>query len=95
MEPKHWSNLGKSNNNSPVVYVLGDYIHDVWQNVKVSKIAPDAPVPVWTLDGQPHFAPGGAGNVAHQFRHLAESVTLATMGPEPTGKHNRETAFGL
>jgi D-beta-D-heptose 7-phosphate kinase / D-beta-D-heptose 1-phosphate adenosyltransferase len=63
-----------------IVYVLGDYITDVYQSVKVTKIAPDAPAPVWELDGEPIEVHGGAGNVVTQFAHLSNDVTLVCLG---------------
>lgn len=63
-----------------IAYVIGDYIEDIYQPVRVVKIAPDAPAPVWELDGPPIKVPGGAGNVAEQFRFLAEETVLASSG---------------
>jgi len=68
-----------------VVYVIGDYMTDVYQSVKATKIAPDAPAPVWAMDGEPITVPGGAGNVARQFTHLSKDVSLVTLGEPSRG----------
>ncbi len=79
MSRNGWGKIGSQT----IAYVLGDYMTDVYQNVRVTKIAPDAPAPVWELDGEPVEVPGGAGNVAAQFLHLAGDVTLAALAAIP------------
>ena len=58
------------------VMVVGDLILDefIWGNV--SRISPEAPVPVVWVDSE-NFMPGGASNVAHNIRSLGGEVLLA------------------
>lgn len=74
-----WGKLGVD----IVSYVLGDVVHDIYQNVKATKIAPDAPAAVWQMDGDAVSVPGGAANVAAQFRFLSRDVTVCTIGSHP------------
>ena len=58
------------------VLVVGDLILDefIWGNV--SRISPQAPVPVVWVDSE-NFMPGGASNVANNIRSLGGEVYLA------------------
>src|ERR1044072_1010024 len=58
------------------VLVVGDLILDefIWGNV--SRISPEAPVPVVWVDRE-NFMPGGASNVANNIRALGGEVFLA------------------
>ena len=58
------------------VLVVGDLILDefIWGNV--SRISPEAPVPVVWVDSE-NFMPGGASNVANNIRSLGGEVHLA------------------
>jgi len=54
----------------------------------VSRISPEAPVPVVDVDFDQHtYAPGGATNVAHNLRALgAEVAILGVVGDDPQGQ---------
>ncbi len=60
------------------VLVVGDLILDefIWGNV--SRISPEAPVPVVWVESE-NFMPGGASNVATNIRSLGGEVYLAGM----------------
>lgn len=68
------------------VLVVGDLILDefIWGNV--SRISPEAPVPVVWVESE-NFMPGGASNVAHNIRSLGGEVHLAgVVGNDPRGE---------
>ena len=58
------------------ILVVGDLILDefIWGNV--SRISPEAPVPVVWVENE-NFMPGGASNVANNIRSMGGSVCLA------------------
>ena len=68
------------------VLVVGDLILDefIWGNV--SRISPEAPVPVVWVDSE-NFMPGGASNVANNIRSLGGEVHLAgVVGDDSRGE---------
>ncbi len=68
------------------VLVLGDLILDefIWGNV--SRISPEAPVPVVWVESE-NFMPGGASNVANNIRALGGEVFLAgIVGDDARGE---------
>lgn len=68
------------------VLVVGDLILDefIWGNV--SRISPEAPVPVVWVERE-NFMPGGASNVANNIRALGGEVFLAgVVGDDPKGE---------
>ena len=58
------------------VLVIGDLILDEFIWGKVTRISPEAPVPVVWVDSE-NFMPGGASNVASNIRSLGGQVFLA------------------
>ncbi len=67
------------------VLVVGDLILDefIWGNV--SRISPEAPVPVVWVSSE-NFMPGGASNVAYNIRALGAEVHLAgVVGEDSRG----------
>lgn len=59
------------------VGVIGDIMLDVYETGHVSRISPEFPVVILNSDHtKPTMVPGGAANVAAQFRHLNASVLL-------------------
>ena len=58
------------------ILVLGDLILDQHIQGSVSRISPEAPVPVVLQEGRPKYAPGGAANVAGNLRSLGAKVIL-------------------
>lgn len=69
------------------ILVVGDVILDQHIRGNVSRISPEAPVPVVLQSGEPSFAPGGAANVATNLRGLGARVTLlGRIGADREGK---------
>ena len=65
------------------VLVIGDLILDEFIWGKVSRISPEAPVPVVWVESE-NFMPGGASNVANNIRALGGEVYLAgVVGEDP------------
>ena len=58
------------------VLVVGDVMVDEWIWCSVSRISPEAPVPVVAVSDH-SFTLGGAGNVANNLRALGAHVTFA------------------
>jgi rfaE bifunctional protein kinase chain/domain len=61
----------------PVV-VFGDLMLDAYLTGEISRISPEAPVPVLSKPSDEHYAIGGAGNVAHNLRTLGNPVRLVS-----------------
>jgi len=69
------------------ILVVGDLILDQHIQGQVTRISPEAPVPVVLQEGEPSFAPGGAANVATNLRSLGANVTLVgQIGDDPEGQ---------
>jgi D-beta-D-heptose 7-phosphate kinase/D-beta-D-heptose 1-phosphate adenosyltransferase len=72
------------------VLVLGDVMLDEFVWGQVSRISPEAPVPVVRVTGQ-SFHLGGAGNVAANVRSLGGASALAgAVGKDAGGERVRE-----
>jgi D-beta-D-heptose 7-phosphate kinase/D-beta-D-heptose 1-phosphate adenosyltransferase len=72
------------------VLVLGDVMLDEFVWGRVSRISPEAPVPVVAVTGQ-SFHVGGAGNVAANVRSLGGGAVLAgVVGRDAAGDRVRE-----
>jgi len=72
------------------VLVLGDVMLDEFWWGRVSRISPEAPVPVVQVTGQ-SFHLGGAGNVAASVRSLgARAVLAGVVGRDAAGQSVRE-----
>jgi D-beta-D-heptose 7-phosphate kinase/D-beta-D-heptose 1-phosphate adenosyltransferase len=72
--------------NQTKVLVVGDLILDEFIWGKVSRISPEAPVPVVWVDSE-NFMPGGASNVANNIRALGGIVHLAgVVGDDSRGE---------
>jgi len=72
--------------NQAKVLVVGDLILDefIWGNV--TRISPEAPVPVVWVDSE-NFMPGGASNVANNIRSLGGEVYLTgVVGDDMRGE---------
>ncbi|MBI4352651.1 MAG: D-glycero-beta-D-manno-heptose-7-phosphate kinase [Candidatus Omnitrophica bacterium] len=68
------------------VLVVGDLILDEFIWGTVTRISPEAPVPVVWVDAE-NFMPGGASNVAHNVRSLGGEVFLAgVVGNDSRGE---------
>jgi D-beta-D-heptose 7-phosphate kinase / D-beta-D-heptose 1-phosphate adenosyltransferase len=60
--------------------VVGDAMLDEYYNVRVKKISPEFPIPVMHSDSdKSEDYPGGAANVAYQFKHFNCSVNLMSF----------------
>lgn len=71
------------------ILVLGDLMLDQWMWGQVSRISPEAPVPVVDVD-QTTYTPGGAANVVSNLLTLGSQVTLAGLiGDDDTGTRLR------
>src|SRR5579864_123305 len=57
------------------ILVLGDLMLDEFIWGKVSRISPEAPVPVVNVTGESYY-PGGAANVARNLREFTAHVSL-------------------
>jgi rfaE bifunctional protein kinase chain/domain len=66
------------------VLVVGDLMLDEYIWGRVSRISPEAPVPVVNVTGESYY-PGGAANVARNLREFTPHV--AVMGTAGTGVH--------
>ena len=68
------------------IMVIGDIILDQYIQGSVSRLSPEAPVPV-VLQEKSFYTPGGAANVAHNLCGLgARAVLVGKIGNDPEGK---------
>jgi len=76
------------------ILVVGDLMIDEWIWGTVTRISPEAPVPVVAVSNH-SFTLGGAGNVANNLRALKAHVTFAgTVGDDEYGARVRELLAG-
>ncbi len=69
------------------ILVVGDVLLDQYIRGTVSRISPEAPVPIVLQEGAPFYTPGGAANVANNLRSLGASVLLVgRIGADQEGK---------
>ncbi|MGH7684968.1 MAG: PfkB family carbohydrate kinase, partial [Vulcanimicrobiaceae bacterium] len=72
------------------ILVVGDLMVDEWIWGSVSRISPEAPVPVVAVR-EHTFTLGGAGNVASNLRALGAHVTfVGVVGDDAEGKRAEE-----
>jgi D-beta-D-heptose 7-phosphate kinase/D-beta-D-heptose 1-phosphate adenosyltransferase len=72
------------------ILVVGDVMLDHFLWGKVSRISPEAPVPVVEVQRESYF-PGGAANVARNLRALGSRVTvLGVIGDDDAGEELSE-----
>ena len=69
------------------ILVIGDLMLDEFVWGKVSRISPEAPVPVVNVTGESYY-PGGAANVARNVREFTDRV--AVMGVTGVDSHGRQ-----
>ena len=71
------------------ILVVGDLMLDQYVYGRVSRISPEAPVPVVEVESESFF-PGGAANVARNLRSLGGKVELlGIVGDDPMGRELR------
>src|ERR1041384_4240048 len=61
-----------------MVLVIGDLMLDEFIWGKVSRISPEAPVPVVNVTGESYY-PGGAANVARNVREFTKNTAVIGM----------------
>lgn len=67
--------------------VMGDVMLDIYHQGMVSRISPEAPVPVVEVRSSV-MKPGGAANVCRNVRSLGASCSVfGVTGPDENGKH--------
>jgi D-beta-D-heptose 7-phosphate kinase/D-beta-D-heptose 1-phosphate adenosyltransferase len=77
------------------VLVVGDIMLDHFIRGTVSRISPEAPVPVVEVEGE-HFKPGGAANVVSNLAALGAKVSICgLLGEDTTGERLRSLLAGL
>jgi D-beta-D-heptose 7-phosphate kinase/D-beta-D-heptose 1-phosphate adenosyltransferase len=69
------------------ILVIGDLMLDEFVWGRVSRISPEAPVPVVDVTGESYY-PGGAANVARNVREFTDKV--AVMGVAGADSHGRK-----
>jgi D-beta-D-heptose 7-phosphate kinase/D-beta-D-heptose 1-phosphate adenosyltransferase len=80
--------LEKDSAKEIAVNVVGDVIFDEYYEVEVERISPEFPIPVYksnSFDPTSGIIPGGAANVAYQFKHFnvhSELVALLSKHAE-------------
>jgi len=84
--------------NKSSVAVVGDSMLDQYYDVKVKKISPEFPIPVMLSDEDlPKNLPGGAANVAYQFKNFKVDVHLFSFidwfAAELFHRHGLNTEF--
>ncbi len=68
------------------ILVIGDLMLDEFIWGKVSRISPEAPVPVVNVTGESYY-PGGAANVVRNLREFTSDVSvLGLAGTDPAGR---------
>jgi len=74
------------------VLVVGDLILDHFVRGRVSRLSPEAPVPVVEVEDE-HFALGGAANVAHNIHALGGTpLLMGVVGADRPGEDFLELA---
>src|SRR5664279_6648355 len=69
------------------ILVIGDLMLDEFIWGKVSRISPEAPVPVVNVTGESYY-PGGAANVARNIREFtAGAAVMGVAGADSHGRH--------
>lgn len=75
---------------TPRVLIVGDLILDRYVVGDVSRISPEAPIPILAA-GREDDRLGGAGNVAANLRAMEADVTIVgAFGDDGLGRHGRE-----
>jgi rfaE bifunctional protein kinase chain/domain len=83
--------LGANQMKKPRILVVGDVMLDHYLFGSVTRISPEAPVPIVSVT-RDEYRPGGAGNVAMNLLALGCEVALMTVTGDDQA---RDTLFGL
>lgn len=84
-----YSNMDTSNFKNCEILVIGDLILDTFVYGRVSRISPEAPVPVLSITSEESML-GGCGNVAANVAALgAKAKLLSIVGDDEAGKRCR------
>ncbi len=77
------------------IAVLGDVMLDRYHRGSVSRISPEAPVPIVEVDEEVEY-PGGAANVGYNLATLGTApLLLGVVGDDSGGDHLRSLLYGL
>src|SRR5262249_6817007 len=77
------------------IAVIGDVMLDRYYRGTVSRISPEAPVPIVDIEDESEY-PGGAANVAYNLVMLGASpLLLGIIGNDVSGAQLRELLGGL
>ncbi len=69
------------------ILVIGDILLDQYIFGSVSRISPEAPVPIILQEGKSTYTPGGSANVANNLKALGADVSLVgKVGADAEGK---------
>jgi len=91
LKKKLQSFLQKNRQRRLDIHVLGDAMVDEYYEVKVNRISPEFPMPIMlSSEDKPIKRPGGAANVAYQFKHFNASVSLFCFPDEKAEKVFKE-----
>jgi bifunctional ADP-heptose synthase (sugar kinase/adenylyltransferase) len=71
------------------IAVLGDAIHDIYLTGEVTRLSPEAPVPV-LLNPEEEWTVGGAANVARHLDMMGHEASLYTLEPWPEKTRYRD-----
>ncbi|NQT15299.1 MAG: bifunctional heptose 7-phosphate kinase/heptose 1-phosphate adenyltransferase [Planctomycetes bacterium] len=72
--------LKKNTEHKVCIHCVGDAMIDEYYEVNVDRISPEFPMPIMSSsEGTPIRRPGGAANVAYQFRHFNVDPTLVCL----------------
>src|SRR5438874_5904880 len=76
------------------ILVIGDLMLDEFVWGKVSRISPEAPVPVVDVTRESYY-PGGAANVARNVREFTDHVAvMGSAGTDAAGRHLMDLLAG-
>ena len=87
--------LQKTKENSLTIHCVGDAMIDEYIDISINRISPEAPIMIMHSEDESSIKrPGGAANVAYQFKHFNTDVTLFCFYDENAArvfsKHNIE-----
>ena len=84
----------KSNLNTKKVLVVGDVMLDKYWFGDVTRISPEAPVPIAHIH-KTEIRPGGAANVARNIANLGGSVTLLSVVGDDESARTEKSRAGV